>query len=292
MRHSPMGKGGRRVLAKRALTGLTLAVTVGASILFGPRWSPVALIGLLVLAGAWEWATLIDRRARRAHKALYVGVIALAMGAAWVIADRIPAAGPVIWWVAALWWSLALVLVLRAGAGNSEGTSPASTTPLRGVAMGLVGALCLVPAWLALGVVHVNSSGAWALLTIIGLTVTADIGAYTIGRLFGRHRLLPRVSPGKTLEGLVGGVLWTLALALLLAVLTAPTPPGFLLVAVLIALVSVLGDLTISLFKRRAGVKDSGKLLPGHGGVLDRIDSFCATAPAWGLWLAYAAPSA
>lgn len=278
------------MLIKRALTGIALAAAVGASIVLGPRWSPVLVIGLLVLAGAWEWGALIDQRISIAHRALYVAVIALTMILSWFATAQDPSVGVSIWWLAAVWWALALVIVLRAGADGideaAEASSPRTAWPRWAVA--LAGALCLVPAWLGLGAVHAQSSGAWAMLTIIGLTVAADIGAYTIGRLFGRRRLLPRVSPGKTLEGLAGGVAWTVLLAVVLIVLPVPTPPGFLLAAVVIALVSVLGDLTVSLFKRRAGVKHSGTLLPGHGGVLDRIDSFCATAPAWALWLAVA----
>ncbi|MEO0421720.1 MAG: phosphatidate cytidylyltransferase [Pseudomonadota bacterium] len=282
------------MLIKRALTGIALATAVGASILLGPRWSAVLLIGLLVLAGAWEWGALIDQRLSPVVRALYVVVIALIMVLSWFATAQDPGVGVSIWWIAAAWWCLALVIVLRAGAeGIDEAVDGA--TPRTGWqrwAVALAGVLCLVPAWLGLGAVHAQSSGAWAMLTIIGLTVAADIGAYTIGRLFGRRRLLPRVSPGKTLEGLAGGVAWTVLLALLLSVLPVPTPPWFLLAAVVIALVSVLGDLTVSLFKRRAGVKHSGTLLPGHGGVLDRIDSFCATAPAWALWLAVAGGSA
>ncbi|MEM9385852.1 MAG: phosphatidate cytidylyltransferase [Pseudomonadota bacterium] len=282
------------MLIKRALTGIALATAVGASILLGPRWSAVAVIGLLVLAGAWEWAALIDRRVGQIHRALYVAIIALAMSLAWFATARDPGVGIVIWWIAAVWWSLALVIVLRAGVDGIDeaARAPEQRTRWQRWAVALAGALCLVPAWLGLGAVHAQSSGGWAMLTIIGLTVAADIGAYTIGRIFGRHRLLPRVSPGKTLEGLLGGVVWTLAVAATLLLLPVYTPPAVLLAAVVIALVSVLGDLTVSLFKRRAGVKDSGTLLPGHGGVLDRIDSFCATAPAWALWLALAGGAA
>lgn len=277
------------MLAKRALTGVTLALAVGASVVAGPRWSPMVVIGLLVLAGAWEWAALIDRRAGRLQRSLYVSVVALAMALAWFGTERTEALAVALWWLAAGWWLVALGLVLHAGTRSADVSEapPTPEGPSHRLGLGVAGLLSLVPAWLALGMVHKQSSGAWALLTIIGLTVAADIGAYTVGRLVGRHRLAPRVSPGKTLEGLAGGVACTLLVAIVLAWLALPTPSGFLFAAVLIALVSVLGDLTVSLFKRRAGVKHSGRLLPGHGGVLDRIDSFCATAPAWALWLTH-----
>ncbi|MEO0971521.1 MAG: phosphatidate cytidylyltransferase [Pseudomonadota bacterium] len=275
------------VLAKRTFTGLALAVGVGASIVFGPSWSPVLLIAALVLAGAWEWAGLVDQRATRRWRSAYVLTIALCMLVAWIAAGTRSTVAVVLWTVALGWWLAALGAVLRFGAGASSSESGAPSPLPKGL-VGAAGALCLVPAWLALGQVHVRTDGPWALLSIILLTVAADIGAYFVGRLYGRRRLAPRVSPGKTLEGLLGGLVCTVLLASLLAALGAvPTPPGFVLVAMGVALVSVLGDLTVSLFKRNAGVKHSGRLLPGHGGVLDRIDSFCATAPLWGLWLAY-----
>ena len=124
------------------------------------------------------------------------------------------------------------------------------------------------------------------LFTLLLIVWSADVGAYAFGRLLGRRKLAPAVSPGKTWEGVTGGLV-TAGLAAGLAAAWVGVPANRLIVlAVATALISVLGDLTQSMFKRNVGLKDSGKLLPGHGGVLDRIDSLTAAVPAFviGLW--------
>jgi len=120
------------------------------------------------------------------------------------------------------------------------------------------------------------------LLYLLSLVWVADIGAYFIGKRFGRHKLAPSISPGKTREGLLGGLVSSLLW--MIVVYQASAGWGiallpFLLIGVLTALASVFGDLFESVLKREAGVKDSSKLLPGHGGVLDRIDGVLAATP-------------
>jgi phosphatidate cytidylyltransferase len=188
----------------------------------------------------------------------------------------------VVWGIAGAWWLFALIWLFSRSAAPGAG-SPARRIPA--VLIYLAGLAAMVPAWLALGRVHVMSPGPWALVVVIAIVVAADIGAYFTGKLFGRHRLLPSVSPGKTWEGLFGGLAFASAVGWAAALSGVPLPPGMPVVAFCIALISVLGDLTVSLFKRNAGVKHSGTLLPGHGGVLDRIDSFCSAAPAWAVWI-------
>lgn len=148
-----------------------------------------------------------------------------------------------------------------------------------------VGWLVLVPSWMA--VVELQDHGAlglagpWALLFILVWAWAADTGAYFAGRALGRHKLAPRVSPGKTVEGLVGGVL--LALLVVAAVFYTgwleARLPALMVAALLTVLASVLGDLFESMIKRERGIKDSGTVLPGHGGMLDRIDSVTAALP-------------
>lgn len=156
------------------------------------------------------------------------------------------------------------------------------------------GALILVPAWRALVAIGSAPDGRRRLLLLGALVATADIAAYAAGRCFGRHRLAPHVSPGKTTEGVAGGVLGVAVLGYATGVgwfgLTGRSLLVWVSAACLLALATVVGDLTESRAKRIAGVKDSGSLLPGHGGILDRIDGFTAAAPiyalAW-LWLGH-----
>jgi phosphatidate cytidylyltransferase len=115
---------------------------------------------------------------------------------------------------------------------------------------------------------------------------SADVGAYFVGKSIGKHKLMPNVSPGKTIEGFLGGVVCAAILTVIVGVILQWSSSEFitaLLVTLLITSISVLGDLTESMFKRQAGVKDSGTILPGHGGILDRIDSLTATAPVFAL---------
>jgi phosphatidate cytidylyltransferase len=143
-----------------------------------------------------------------------------------------------------------------------------------------------VPAAVALGrLVELEPDGQALLLFLLVLIAAADVGAYFGGRRFGRRKLAPRVSPGKTLEGLVAGFATAgLAAAAGAYLLGFPALP-WLALCLLVALVSVVGDLSESMFKRRAGLKDSGALLPGHGGILDRIDSVTAASPVFLLGL-------
>lgn len=127
-----------------------------------------------------------------------------------------------------------------------------------------------------------SAVGSWALLFVMSLVWLADSGAYFVGKNFGKNKLLPAVSPNKTIEGLMGGVACSLALAVIVTVMTHTSMRqsiAIIVSSVFAVLASVLGDLSESLFKREAGIKDSGSMLPGHGGVMDRIDSLTAALP-------------
>jgi phosphatidate cytidylyltransferase len=175
--------------------------------------------------------------------------------------------------LALLFWLVALLLVKTypASAGFSR-------VPQR-LAMGL---LVLVPAWFAVSSLRASDNGVALLLMLLLLVWGADIGAYAAGKTWGRRKLLPAVSPGKTVEGASGG----LAVCMLVGLgfsfwleLTLQASVSLVLLSLLTGMVSVLGDLLESMLKRERGIKDSGQLLPGHGGVLDRIDSLTAAAP-------------
>ncbi len=148
----------------------------------------------------------------------------------------------------------------------------------------LDGYFVLLPAILGLEILKAQDTVAPQLLLVFFFIIwSADTGAYLAGRSLGKHKLAPRISPGKTIEGLIGGLAGALVIAAVVGTLVWELPAAklifWLFAVVLIALFSVAGDLFESIYKRRAGVKDSGKLLPGHGGVLDRIDSTCAAIP-------------
>lgn len=256
------------MLRQRIITALVLAVlAVWGVYRLPPTLFSVVIAGIVLLA-AWEWSRLAHLD-RPAHRAFYVLAVAVAItGVAAVGADAVFA----VLGAALLWWFAALVWVLRFPAGSRVWRTgwPAPA---------LAGLLVMVPAWAAIATVHRSFDPSY-LLTLLLLVWGADIGAYFAGRRWGRHKLAPRVSPGKTREGL-GGALLVAALVTAVATWYFQPSPWFLLVCLAAVLASVLGDLVESMFKRLEDVKDSSQLLPGHGGVLDRVDSVTAAAPVY-----------
>jgi phosphatidate cytidylyltransferase len=259
-------------LRQRLVTGLLLAALVIAILLLLPPAAALATVFAVVAAGAWEWAGFAGLESARARGA-YVAGIALAVAAAWwatgsTVALQSFLAMTVTWWVAALAW---LGLAPTAGGRRAAAAS---------------GFAVLVPAAVGVGrLVLLEPHGTPLLLFLLVLIAAADVGAYFGGRALGRRKLAPRVSPGKTWEGFVAGMIAALlAAAGGAALFDRPLLPWIAVCAV-VALVSVVGDLAESMFKRRAGLKDSSALLPGHGGVLDRIDSLTAAGPVFLLGL-------
>lgn len=246
------------------------------------------LLAVVVLLGAWEWAALMGLGGgRRIAYAALVG-LALAACAATIGTPGLP---QVILAGAVVWWLVALGIIQRFRGADGTDTAPAGVAALRGRwAPGLIGIAVLAPAWLAIVLVHATAlDGAGFVLLLMLLVWGADSGAFFAGRRWGQRRLAPHVSPGKTWAGVYGA----LAVAALVAggagALWLGLGGAALVTLVLLGLVTVLfsivGDLFESLAKRVAGVKDSGSLLPGHGGVLDRIDSVTAAAPVFALGL-------
>jgi phosphatidate cytidylyltransferase len=252
-------------LRKRVITAVVLVVLFLGVLLLLPPFATVVVITALVLAGAWEWSAFLRTRASFARVA-YVAVVALLLPVAWY-STKSPDVLHIVLITALAWWLIALAWIIFAP--HSVATWSA----------GLAGLLALVPAWLALVRFLDLADGAqWVLFTLL-LVWGADIGAYFAGHRFGRNRLAPQVSPGKTWEGVAGG----LALSAVVAVVGSAwfALPLYPFVPLCLATVafSIVGDLTESLLKRFAGVKDSGTLFPGHGGVMDRIDSVTGAAP-------------
>ncbi len=260
------------MLRERVITALIMAALVIAAIFWLPPDVTAIVITLLVLAGAWEWSAFPGLKhplARLVYVAAIGGCIAFvwSRGIDSTRADQLlPAA--LIWWVFATIWVIAMPD--RASRGSTA----------------LAGVLVLVPAWLSL--VRLHQIAPYWLLFLLLLVVAADVGAYFVGRRFGRRKLAPKVSPGKTWEGVLGGVLAAGVMAAIGAVLLPIDAAPFALVCAVVVIAAVIGDLTESLFKRHAGLKDSGTILPGHGGVLDRVDSVTSAAPVFlfmMLWL-------
>ncbi|HDJ86539.1 MAG TPA: phosphatidate cytidylyltransferase [Chromatiales bacterium] len=266
------------MLKQRLITAalLILLVGVGAFVLSS------AQIGLIfaafVLAGAWEWSGLTNLGGRLG-RIFYVMLVSLALlGGWWLVQRRAGTMGVLI--VALAWWSaVAMALIRYRPYARRDGR----TRPGRAAASALAGILTLVPAWTALVALHHSGSdGPEWLLYLLGLVWVADSGAYFVGRRRGRVKLAPRLSPGKTREGLYGALIASAAFAAAGAAAFGLSPREALVftgLSLVTVLYSVVGDLFESMIKRRAGVKDSGSLLPGHGGVLDRVDSLSAAAP-------------
>ena len=253
------------MLKQRVVTALVAVIALLAVVFVAPVWLARAVIALVFLVGAWEWSGLLGAKSPPG-KWLFVALLALAQSALFLTqpgfgvytAIAYAAAG---WWVAALIWMFFFPTAIP--------------LPVRWVA----GLLVLLPAYVAIDWLYQASPAMlMALLCVVWL---ADIGAYFAGRAFGRVKLAPQISPGKTWEGVIGGLLAVAVATLLASLLSlADFALGVLIpFALAVALVSIVGDLTVSMFKRSAGVKDSGTLFPGHGGVLDRIDSVSAAAP-------------
>jgi len=251
------------MLRERVITALILAALVLLVIFMLPHVATMAALALLVVAAAWEWSAF-PRFTQHSARIFYVAFVAACVAASWWYGVEREEMGRLIQ-AALAWWVFALVWVAIAPARVNRVTAAGA------------GLLVLVPAWLALARLH--AAGPQLLLFLILLVVAADVGAYFAGRRFGHNKLAPRVSPGKTWEGVLGGFVAAALMAAVGVWWFHVDAARFLALCIVVVVASIIGDLTESLFKRHAGLKDSGRLLPGHGGLLDRVDSVTAAAP-------------
>jgi phosphatidate cytidylyltransferase len=253
-------------LQTRIVTGMLLvAALVVVMFWMPPRATLVVLTGL-VLVGAWEWSAFL-RSASALVRVLYVVLIAALLYFIWRFTTGPDELHSVLA-VTVAWWIIAFVWIVLA---------PRRVAPWSAAVAGI---FALVPAWLSLAYLRLDSiHGAEWVLFVFLLVWMADIGGYIFGRRYGRLRLAPKVSPAKTWEGAFGGF----ALSGLIGIGGAGwfhlPLERFLPLCLAVVAFSIVGDLTESLLKRYVGVKDSGTLFPGHGGVMDRIDSITAAAP-------------
>ena len=275
------------MLKQRIATACILIVVLLVAIVLFPPTAFLGFIAIVVCLAAWEWSRLAGLRhsfARAAYVLLYPILLYLLLHAT-------PALQQTLLSLSLLWWLVAFVLIALYPRLSEQWNK----RPL----LLLMGFAVLLPGWL--GIIYLRSLDAHVLFIVLFLTLVgcADTGAYFAGRRFGRRKLAPAVSPNKTWEGVIGGLvacsvvvgLFLLAVSLAGHELSSTqlfiAAPG----AILLAASSVVGDLFESMIKRQGNVKDSGTLLPGHGGLLDRIDSITAALPVYTFFLLLASLS-
>ncbi len=268
---------------QRVIAAATLAPIAIVAVLWLPTSWLAAGVAAVLLAGLWEW-TLLAGLTARLPRALFLLANALMMASLIWAGGRGLFTLQVASLIGAAWWLLALAWLWRFDFAAGD-DSQARILKL------LAGSLCVIPAWSALGWLHAGPEfGArWALFVLL-LVWAADSGAYFAGMRFGQRKLAPRISPGKSWEGVCGGAVATVLLAALvwpLLGLTAGELPALLFLTLLTTGFSVAGDLFESLMKRHSGIKDSGSVIPGHGGILDRLDSLFAALPVFAVGKAW-----
>ena len=269
------------MLGQRIATAAVLLALLLPALFADRPWPFQVLTLVLIGAAGWEWGRL---NAAPRKSAVWFGLF-IASACAVMLTQR-SAAPPMLWWIVAVLWLLGGAWALRAG--------PAGWTNVPREMRWVVGLFMLWTAWLAIA--QAREIGVNFLLSVFALVWAADIFAYAAGRAFGRRKLAPSISPGKSWEGAIGGVVgvgvvaivWTLADAawhpasesLYTQLVARLGVTGAALGLIALTVLSVMGDLFESIVKRAAGAKDSSRLLPGHGGVLDRIDALLPVCPA------------
>jgi len=270
------------VLKHRIITALILAPLVLWGIFQLSNQHFAIAFAVFALVGAWEWTALIGV-SNILLRVVYVLSMALVFFALYANSESQNVIG-IVFGAGVLWWIAAFFIVRRYD-GTVYETIPLSAANF------IAGFLLLVPTWLALVWLHRHpETGSVLVLYVMLLMWTADSGAYFIGRKIGKRKIAPIVSPGKSWEGAIGGAILAMVLAIFAGIkfgYQGGALAMFVIIGFITVVFSVIGDLLESVYKRRAGKKDSGKILPGHGGILDRIDSLTAAAPmfATGLFL-------
>ncbi|WP_443628664.1 phosphatidate cytidylyltransferase [Candidatus Njordibacter sp. Uisw_002] len=264
------------MLKSRIATALVIAPLTLAAVFFLPPQVFSLFIALIVLMAGWEWTAMM-RLVSRSQRTVYVLSLLFAIV---VVQKALPHFEEVIFSVTAVWWMLATGLVFL--------YPKASLLWCGRVSKGIVGFMVLVPTWAAMVYIRELEQGPWLILYMFLIVWGADTGAYFAGKRFGKRKLMPRVSPAKSWAGVGGATVTVILISMFtqqsLHFLQNLSAGVYILVLVLL-FSSIIGDLTESMFKRQCGIKDSGSILPGHGGIMDRIDSLTAAAPVFALCL-------
>lgn len=262
-----------QTLYKRIITAIIGAPLILYATLYLPTAIFAIMLGVIILLGAWEWSALSGFDAKIARY-IFMAINAASLLFGWFFFLHQSITLPILL-IGLAWWAMAFIKVLNYSKNEQKTLSHDAVIKM------LSGVLVFTIAWIAMVSLHAaNSTQLLAFLFI--LIWIADTGAYFVGRRWGRTALAPQISPGKTQEGLLGALVLVLVYAVASGHFFGYQDIRlffFALLSIIVALISVLGDLTESILKRERGVKDSGSLLPGHGGVLDRIDSLLAATP-------------
>lgn len=256
------------MLKQRIITAAIL-IPITLLFLFYLPPAPFCIVtGMITLIGAWEWSNLMGVK-QISKRLIYLILVAYLLG--WALFVPVT----FIFISALIWWLFAFILIIFYPRGsNWWGKSV--------VWRGIMGILVLLPCWAAINYIRRENNGLLSLLFLLILIWGADSTAYFFGKKWGNTKLAPFVSPGKSIQGLYGAIIFSVLFAILtlcVSHVTFSVWPWAIVLSVITVIFSVIGDLFESMMKRQVGLKDSGKLLPGHGGLLDRIDSLTAAAP-------------
>jgi len=267
------------MLKQRVITAIILGSVIISAVIFLSTEMFALILAVIICVAAWEWAACAGLQ-DTTQKVLYVSFILFCLIACLIFLQNqwiflIIACG-------IIWWIIAMFLVVRYQINKSINLSSS-------ILKAMIGGAVLIPAWLSLILIHSNSSGVSLMLFLFFLIWLADSAAYFSGKKFGSKKLASNVSPGKSWEGVYGALGMSLLFGASYAFYTDMkfmVAVYFILLVLVTAGFSIIGDLVESMFKRMAGIKDSSSILPGHGGVLDRIDSLTSAAPVFfaGLW--------
>ncbi|MCY4263557.1 MAG: phosphatidate cytidylyltransferase [Gammaproteobacteria bacterium] len=274
-------------LKLRVITAVALMVSLVLVSILVPPYFFAFLMAFLVLMATWEWAGLVGLDNFRSRVA-YQSTVALMLVGTFFLIEVRPCAtainalhGSMILVLGLLWWLLAFIMLLGFP-GNTRYWADRSR-------IGLMGVLTLVPAWTGMVMLKYLAPQGYLIISLVTLVAAVDIGAYFAGTCYGKRKLAPKLSPNKSWEGVWGGLFATIAVGLLfiwcfgrfVVSLSLWQAVVLMLLCLLIAWLAVVGDLVESMLKRHSHVKDSGQLLPGHGGLLDRVDSLMAVTPGY-----------
>lgn len=273
------------MLMQRVLTSIVMLSIILGAVFALPAKLFYLFIGLIISVGIWEWASLAGLKSLPS-KCLYL----LFMMGLMFATLHAPLPVSSIFVAGIGFWLVAFFLICAYSGIQVSGSKQ--------LVLALAGLPLFIPGWIAFTWLRDQEYFAFHLLSLLALVAAADIGAYFSGRAFGKRKLAPRVSPNKTWEGFIGGLLSsaivisliTLILISRVSMLDAGKWLILIACAMLIASFSVIGDLFESMIKRNRDVKDSGSILPGHGGILDRVDGLTAAAPVYALLLLFLAP--